>query len=79
MPEWRYELHAAGCDSDEETLATSISQLEQTEDHVRRLMLVAAGKQDKDHPAEVLQCIDDIRASLDAAAKTFACEPGMAT
>ncbi len=64
------ELHAGHCDTqDDETLGIALAQLEQTEDHVRRLLLVAAGKQDQDRAANVLQCIDDIRASLDTAAK----------
>ncbi len=64
------ELHASHCHAqDDETLGIALSQVEQTEDHVRRLLLVAAGKQDEDHPAGVLQCINDIRGSLDAAAK----------
>lgn len=64
------ELHARSCDSkDDESIGIAISQLEQTEDHVRRLLLVAAGKQDEDRPANVSQCINDVRGSLDAAAR----------
>ncbi len=64
------ELHAGNCQrQNDESLSMALTQLEQTEDYVRRLLLVAAGKQEEDHPGEVVQCIDDIRGTLDAAAK----------
>lgn len=64
------ELHSANCDQpDDESLSIALTQLEQTEDYVRRLLLLAAGKQDEDHPARARRCLGDIRGSLDATAK----------
>lgn len=63
------ELHGQNCDSDDESLNMALSQVEQTESHVRRLLLVAAGKQDQDHPAPARRCLDDVRSGLDTIAK----------
>jgi signal transduction histidine kinase len=64
------ELHGANCPSrDDESLSVALSQLEQTEDYVRRLLLVAAGKQDDDRVGSIRQSIVDLRPSLDSTAK----------
>ena len=62
------ELHAAGCANNDEKLQMALSQLEQTEDHVRRLLLAAAGKQDVDRPGPAGQCLSDIHSGLVATA-----------
>ncbi len=63
------ELHERRCDSrDDDSLGVALSQLEQTDDYVRRLLLVATGKQDEDRPGAAAQCLQDIRASLSATA-----------
>ena len=54
------ELHAAELqadgspDADDEGLRVAISQIELSEDYVRRLLLVASGRQDEDRPTHVL-------------------------
>ena len=59
------ELHSQKCDIEsDETISVALSQLEQTEDSVRRLLLVAAGKQDADHPGSISVAIEDVRNSL---------------
>ncbi|WP_238388717.1 sensor histidine kinase [Roseimaritima ulvae] len=59
------ELHANECDSaDEESLQVAIRQIELSEDYVRRLLLAAAGRQDRDRPMTVAVCWDDVRSSL---------------
>lgn len=59
------ELHRNKCQSnDQQTLDVALSQLEQTEDAVRRLLLVAAGKQDADRPGTVDVAISDVQKSL---------------
>ena len=64
------ELHTKNCPrGDDESLSVALSQLEQTEDHVRRLLLVAAGKQDRDLVGSVQQCLDDLKPSLNATAR----------
>jgi signal transduction histidine kinase len=64
------ELHSTNCPSrDDDSLSVALSQLEQTEDHVRRLLLVAAGKQDRDRVGSVKQCLADLGPSLNTTAK----------
>ena len=64
------ELHRGRCPlTDDESLQVAISQMEQTEDYVHRLLLVVAGKQETDHPESVLQCLHDVQASTDPRAK----------
>lgn len=59
------ELHANECDSaDEESLQVAIRQIELSEDYVRRLLLAAAGRQDRDRPMTVGVCWNDVRSSL---------------
>lgn len=64
------EMHAQHCDSaDDEGIGVAIAQMEVAEDYVRRLLLVASGRQDEDHAAEVQSCFDDVRSSLSPIAK----------
>ncbi len=69
------ELHARHCRgvtgerSGEQDLQMAVDQLEQTEDYVRRLLLVSAGKQELNRPASVGECLRDIRSSLDNTAR----------
>jgi signal transduction histidine kinase len=66
------ELHARRCHASEpgdDGLKVAIDQLEQTEDYVHRLLLVSSGKQEQDRPAEVAQCLRDIRDSLSNTAR----------
>ncbi|MCC9656194.1 HAMP domain-containing histidine kinase [Rhodopirellula sp. JC737] len=64
------ELHAQerGIE-DDEGIRVAIHQIELSEDYVRRLLLVASGRQDKDRPASVRTCLDDVRTSLSPIAK----------
>lgn len=64
------EMHAQHCDSaDDEGIGVAIAQMEVAEDYVRRLLLVASGRQDEDHAAEVQSCFDDVRSSLSPIAR----------
>lgn len=74
------ELHARHCrgaggeaaskqDAGDEDLQMAIDQLEQTENYVRRLLLVSSGKQELNRPAAVGECLRDIRNSLDNTAR----------
>ena len=64
------ELHAAQCDRTlDESLEVAIGQIEMSENYVRRLLLVASGRQDQDHPMKVAACWDDVRSSLSPIAK----------
>ena len=64
------ELHSTHCPGgDDDSLSVALSQLEQTEDYVRRLFLVAAGKQDEDRAGSVQQCLADLKPSLNTTAK----------
>ncbi|NND97087.1 MAG: HAMP domain-containing protein, partial [Pirellulaceae bacterium] len=64
------ELHHKNCNSpSDEFLDVALAQLEQTDDSVRRLLLVAAGKQDDDHPGLITVAIDDVRNSVSPTAK----------
>lgn len=68
------ELHercchsAGGAPPADEGLRIAIGQLEQTEDYVRRLLLVSSGKQERSRPCSVAECLRDIRTSLDTTA-----------
>jgi signal transduction histidine kinase len=63
------ELHQRRCDHDDDGgLSVALGQLEQTEDYVRRLLLVAAGQQDEDRPGSVSTCLQDIQSNLAATA-----------
>ena len=64
------EIHRGKCQGDDDgSIQVALSQLEQTEDAVRRLLLVAAGKQDDDRPGDLLTGINDVRDTLDPTAK----------
>ncbi|TWT49630.1 Sporulation kinase E [Rubripirellula amarantea] len=63
------ELHASQCRSDDEGIEVAIEQIEVSEDYVRRLLLVASGRQDEDRPADIRQCFLDIQNSLSPIAK----------
>jgi len=69
------ELHARHCrgasggGAGDEDLQMAVDQLEQTEDYVRRLLLVSAGKQELNRPAAIGECLRDIRSSLDNTAR----------
>ncbi len=64
------ELHAAECTTaDDEGIRIAIHQLELSEDYVRRILLVASGRQDEDRPMAVAVCWDDILASISSIAK----------
>ncbi|KLU07397.1 Flagellar sensor histidine kinase FleS [Rhodopirellula islandica] len=64
------ELHAQECQAtDDEGIRVAIHQIELSEDYVRRLLLVASGRQDKDRPTDVTTCFDDVRTSLSPIAK----------
>lgn len=64
------ELHQRKCKlTDDEGLKISIHEIEQTESYVRRLLIVAAGKQEGDQPALVIDCLKDVESSLTASAK----------
>jgi signal transduction histidine kinase len=59
------ELHEAQCQAgDAETLQVAIRQIEASEDYVRRLLLVASGRQDQDRPMAVATCWKDLQSSL---------------
>ena len=59
------ELHQAECaHTDGEGLSIAIHQIEKAEDDVRRLLMVAAGREGQDKPMTVQQCWEDIRRSL---------------
>jgi signal transduction histidine kinase len=63
------ELHEQRCQASDETLSVALAQLEQTEDHIRRLVHVAAGKQEQDVPQSVRDCLEDLRHTLSSTAK----------
>lgn len=62
------ELHASGCRGDAEGVCIAIGQIEKAEDHVRRLLLVAAGHPESPQPMNARQCIHDLRPGLDTLA-----------
>lgn len=63
------ELHGRQCDSQDNSLEIAVSQLEQTEDHVRRLLTVASGRQEDDQPQAVGDCLWEAMKTLTATAK----------
>tara|TARA_R110002073_G_scaffold334973_2_gene525820 strand:- start:7980 stop:9320 length:1341 start_codon:yes stop_codon:yes gene_type:complete len=64
------ELHQRSCsDCQDSTLQVAIDQIEQTEDYVRQLTLVAAGKQDEDRPERLSDCIQHLQNSINPIAK----------
>lgn len=64
------ELHASECPNrEDEGVQVAIHQIELSEDYVRRLLLVASGRQDRDRPAKVLICLGDIHSSLSTVAR----------
>lgn len=63
------ELHQRNCKTDDDSLGVALAQLEQTESHVRRMLLVASGKQEDDRPQTVDECFTDIRGTVDGTAK----------
>ena len=59
------ELHAKRCsEADDESIDVAIRQIETSEDYVRRLLLVASGRQDEDRPMQIRACYEDVRRSL---------------
>lgn len=64
------ELHQRQCSQrDDEGLVIALHEIGQTENYVRRLLLVAAGKQEVDKAASVADCLQDVRSSLESTAK----------
>lgn len=64
------ELHAERCnENSDNALSVAVSQLETTDDYVRRLLLVASGKQDEDRPGSARQCLNDLYSGLATNAK----------
>jgi len=63
------ELHQKECATDDDSLHVALSQLEQTEAQVRRLLLVASGKQEQNQPQLMGECMNQIRTTVDATAK----------
>ncbi|MCO8122827.1 HAMP domain-containing histidine kinase [Stieleria sp. TO1_6] len=64
------ELHAAQCPhADDEGVRVAIAQIEHSENHVRRLLLVGSGQQDQPRPENVLVCWNDVRSSLSPIAR----------
>lgn len=63
------ELHGRQCGSEDKSLEIAVSQLEQTEDHVRRLLTVASGRQEDDQPQAVGDCLLEAMRTLAATAK----------
>lgn len=59
------ELHRKRCKQrDDDGLRIAVHEIEQTESYVQRLLFVAAGKQDVDKPARIVDCYEDLRSSL---------------
>lgn len=63
------ELHQRQCRAPDKSLSVALSQLEQTESHIRRLLLVASGKREHDQPQSVIRCLADIRGTIEGTAK----------
>lgn len=78
------ELHQQKCELADDSLSVAVNQLEHTETHVRRLLTVAAGREEQNTPENVLACLEDSMRTLMATAKhlrveldsTFASELG---
>jgi signal transduction histidine kinase len=64
------ELHARDCRSrDEEAMEVAIHQIEVSEDYVRRLLLVASGRQDEDRALCLRDCFEDVKRSVSPIAR----------
>ncbi|QDV26267.1 sensor histidine kinase [Aureliella helgolandensis] len=64
------ELHAKHCQAgDDEGLRVALSELEQLEDYVRRLLLVGSGQQVQGRAEEVLSCLHDVQLRLNPVAR----------
>ncbi len=64
------ELHASDCSSsNDDGIRVAIHQLEVSEDYVRRLLMVASGRQDEEHPMPLEVCWEDVRTSLSPIAR----------
>jgi hypothetical protein len=63
------EMHARECTRDDAGMRVALQQLEVSEDYIRRLLLVASGRQDQPRPRAVLECWQDINSSLTPIAK----------
>ena len=59
------ELHMKRCKQrPDDGLQIAVHEIEQTESYVQRLLFVAAGKQEIDKPARIIDCYEDLRSSL---------------
>ena len=67
--EWRSNCISSIARGSDETLGVAVSQLEQTEGHIRRLLMSASGRRDHDHPQSVGQCLEDVRVTRSATAR----------
>lgn len=63
------ELHQQRCECADDSLGVALNQLEHTEAHVRRLLTVAAGREEQDSPELALGCLEDSMQTLMATAK----------
>lgn len=63
------ELHQQRCECADDSLDVALNQLEHTEAHVRRLLTVAAGREEQDSPELALGCLEDSMQTLMATAK----------
>lgn len=63
------ELHQQRCELADDSLGVALNQLEHTEAHVRRLLTVAAGREEQDSPELALVCLEDSMQTLIATAK----------
>jgi len=63
------ELHQQRCEFVDDSLGVALNQLEHTEAHVRRLLTVAAGREEQDSPELALGCLEDSMQTLMATAK----------
>ncbi len=52
-----------------EEVTVALREIQQAEDYIRRLMLVAMGQQDEDRPASANECLRNVQSSLAPAAK----------
>lgn len=62
------ELHQQRCELSDDSLGVALHQLEHTEAHVRRLLTVAAGREEQDSPERALLCLEDSMRTLMATA-----------
>jgi signal transduction histidine kinase len=64
------ELHARHCSQGrQEELQVAITQLEQLEEYIRRLLWVGTGQPTQDQPTCIAQCIEDLKSSLGSVAR----------